>query len=414
MKKPSPTTALTCALALSAALALTACSGPGPATNATPDGPATISILDWFSGDIDHEATQKVFDRCADAAGVKLDRQSIDGANLVQRVLQQASTKTLPDILMIDHTDVPQIAAMGALRPLTDADISSEGYADGVVSSGMYQNKLYGLIPNTATLSLFVNNALLKEAGVTAPKTWDELKSTAAALTHDGQYGLGFSAVADFQATWQFLPFFWTNGADETDITSPEAVEALQLLTDLLKAGSVSNSVLNWTSGDVREQFVAGKAAMIVDGPWDIPVVKSEAPDLDWSIVLIPTKNASDTSVAPLGGEAWTLPATSADPAHQAKAGEVLKCFLGDDSQISMGVARATIPGKTTLKDEYLKQMPDMATFAQQVANARSRTAKLGVDWPKTATALYQAEQLALTGQMDPADALKSEAANLG
>jgi multiple sugar transport system substrate-binding protein len=51
-----------------------------------------------------------------------------------------------------------------------------------------------------------------------------------------------------------------------------------------------------------------------------------------------------------------------------------------------------------------------MAAFTEQVANARSRTGKLGEDWPKAATEIYTAIQLALTGQATPAEAFKQAA----
>jgi multiple sugar transport system substrate-binding protein len=39
------------------------------------------------------------------------------------------------------------------------------------------------------------------------------------------------------------------------------------------------------------------------------------------------------------------------------------------------------------------------------VANAQSRTGKLGKEWPKTATVMYTAIQLALTDQASPQEA---------
>ena len=38
---------------------------------------------------------------------------------------------------------------------------------------------------------------------------------------------------------------------------------------------SASKSVINWTQGDAKDQFVAGKAAMMVNGPWQIPALQN-------------------------------------------------------------------------------------------------------------------------------------------
>ena len=79
----------------------------------------------------------------------------------------------------------------------------------------------------------------------------------------------------------------WSNGGDEKNIATPETADALQLLVDLVKDGSASKSVVNWTQADVNDQFMAGNAAMMVNGPWQFPVLNEE-PSLNYEVVPIP------------------------------------------------------------------------------------------------------------------------------
>ena len=81
-------------------------------------------------------------------------------------MLQQASSKTLPDVLMLDNPDIQQIAATGALAPLGDFGINTDGYAAGPVSAATYDGKLYGLQPGANTLAIFYNKDVLAKAGV--------------------------------------------------------------------------------------------------------------------------------------------------------------------------------------------------------------------------------------------------------
>ena len=74
------------------------------------------------------------------------------GDTLIQKVLQQSSSKTLPDVLMLDNPDLQQIAATGALAPLDEFGLSADGYAKGVVDASTYEGKLYGLQPITNTI----------------------------------------------------------------------------------------------------------------------------------------------------------------------------------------------------------------------------------------------------------------------
>jgi multiple sugar transport system substrate-binding protein len=252
---------------------------------------------------------------------------------------------------------------------------------------------------------LFYNKDMLAAAGVQPPKTWDELKAAAKKLTKPGRYGMAFNANATYEGSWQFLPAMWTNGGDETDLTSPQVAEALQLWVDLVQSGSASKSVINWTQGDVNDQFIAGKAAMMVNGPWQIPALNKN-PKIKWDVVTFPLNKPDQTPVAPLGGEAWTVPLNK-DQAKQQKAADFVKCLNSDQNELDWAKARFTIPTKTALLDQYVKDVPSMKAFTEQVKTARSRTGKLGDKWPEAAKVIYQAIQLALTGKASPQDAFK-------
>src|SRR5690606_24484910 len=143
---------------------------------------------------------------------------------------------------------------------------------------------------------------------------------------------------------------------------------------------------------------------MMVNGPWQIPEMAA-VEGLEYDVVPLPVRRLTQTPVAPLGGEVWTVPATGRS-ANEELAAAVLTEFLSEESQLSMGEQRYTVPGKPALADEYSRLRPGMATFADLVEDARARTAELGSEWPATATALYTAVQLALSGQSPPAAAL--------
>ncbi len=386
-------------------LLLAACGDDGDSPSASGASVSSLTVLDYYNNDPDKALVQKGLDGCATKLGISIQRETVPGDTLIQKVLQQASSKTLPDVLMLDNPDVQQIAATGALAPLNDMGVTAEGFAQGIVDAGSYDGKLYGLAPVVNTIALFYNTQMLTEAGVQPPKTWDELKAAAKKLTKPGRYGIAFNANATYEGAWQFLPAMWTNGGDETDLTSPQVAEALQLWTDLVQSGSASKSVVNWTQGDAKDQFAAGKAAMMVNGPWQIPSLQT-TPNVKWDVVQFPVNKAGQTPVAPLGGEAWTVPLNK-DQAKQQKAADFVKCLTSDENELTWAKARFTVPTRTALLDTYVKDVPSMAAFTEQVKNARSRTGKLGDKWPDAAKVIYQAVQLALTGKASPQDAFK-------
>lgn len=396
------------ALAATVPLVLAGCTGASGGSGGGGGEVTSLTVTDYY-GDNDATVISEFLDRCGTEVGVDIERTMVPGGSLIQRVLQQASSRTLPDVLMLDNPDLAQIAETGALTPLSQFGLDADGYAEGVAAAGTHDGELYGLAPTVNTIALFYDVQALAEAGVTPPTTWDELRSAAATLTSGDRYGFAVDANATYEGTWQFLPFMWSNGGDETDIDTPETAEALQLWTDLLQDGSMSQSVVNWTQADVNDQFIAGRAAMMVNGPWQLPALNQSG--REYGIVEIPVPEAGDTSVAPLGGEVWTVPQTG-DEARQAKAAEVVACMNSDENQLAMAEQRFTIPGKTSVADEYAAASPDQETFVTMVAGARSRTAQLGAEWPTAATAIYTAVQAALTGTASPEEALESAQAS--
>ena len=398
---PSRTSVLAITLTLLAPLALSACGGDDDAAGDA----STLRVLDYYNNEPDKTVYQKALEACGQANGVTIEREVVPGANLIAKVLQQSSSRTLPDVLMLDNPDLQQIAATGALAPISDFGLSTEGYLKGVVDASSYQGKVYGLQPITNSIGLFYNKDLLAKAGVRPPSTWDELRAAAKALTKGDQYGLAFSAPANYEGTWQFLPFMWSNGGDEKNIATPQTAAALQLWVDLVKDGSAAKSVLTWTQADVNDQFKAGKAAMMINGPWQFPVLNADKA-LHYDVVPTPVPRAGMTGVAPLGGETWTIPQTG-DKDRQAKAAKIVQCLNSDDNQLALGKERQTVPTKTALMDKFVADNPSMKAFATVVQTARARTGELGADWPKAATKIYTGVQTALTGGAPPAEALR-------
>ncbi|WP_432507569.1 sugar ABC transporter substrate-binding protein [Kineococcus arenarius] len=392
------------AAVLAVPLLLSACGG-GSGGGTTSGDSGTLRVLDYYNSEPNATLWNDAIEACGTEIGVEIDREAVPGETLIQKVLQQSSSRTLPDVLMLDNPDVQQIAESGALAPLGDLGIDSTGVAPGVLEASTYEGELYALQPVTNTIALFYNKTILEQAGITPPTTWDELKTTAAALTQGDQYGFAMSNINTYEGTWQFLPFMWSNGGDERDIATSETAEALQLVKDLMESGSLSQSSVTWSQADVADQFAAGNAAMMVNGPWNFGTL-DVVEGLEYGIVPIPAPTAGGAVVSPFGGEAWAVPQTG-DEEKMQKAADLVQCLNKDETQIEVSVATGTVPTKPELADEVVAQNPNLAAFAEQVPDLRARTGQLGPEWPAAATKIYTAVQNALVGGMTPEDALR-------
>jgi multiple sugar transport system substrate-binding protein len=394
MKKPRLIAAVAAAALIP--LALAGCSGSGGSSSS---GSKHLTIEDYYTSTYNTN-----YNKCASQLGIKLTINHVAGAGLIAKVLQQASSRTLPDVLMLDNPDVQQIASSGALSPLSDYGLSASGDVPAVAAANTYKGKLYGLQPVTNSIALYYNKKLLSAAGITPPKTWDELRADAKKLTKGSTYGFAMSNINTYEGTWQFLPFMWSNGGDEKNINTSQTAQALQFVLDLQNDGSMSKSSINWAQADVNNQFIAGKAAMMINGPWQLPALNA-VKGLEFDSVPIPTRTGA-APVAPLGGEAFTVPETKNQDTMKL-AGKFVGCLNTAKMQTTIAGNTGNVPTNITASEAWGKTHSQVTSFVTTVQTARARTGELGPDWPKAATKIYTAVQLALTGKASPSAALQ-------
>ncbi|GAA2821812.1 hypothetical protein GCM10020220_007800 [Nonomuraea rubra] len=92
-------------------------------------------------------------------------------------MLQQSSSRTLPDVLMLDNPDVQQIAESGALSPLSDYGVTGEGMVPAVVQAGTYAGSCTGSPPREHAEHLLQPGPVPAGRHHDPPRTWDELRA---------------------------------------------------------------------------------------------------------------------------------------------------------------------------------------------------------------------------------------------
>jgi multiple sugar transport system substrate-binding protein len=403
-RRPAPSLRTATAAVVAAGLfTLAACGSSGGASGSGPGATETLTEIDYYEAAPQNTQLPSILDECGTRVGVKIQHQQVPRTQFMPKLLQEASARSLPDLALIDNPDLQQLAATGGLVSLSQAGLSTTGLYPSIVAAGQYQGQTYGIAPGVNGLALYYNTDLFTQAHLTPPKTWDELTADARALTHGSRYGLAFSAVGTEEGSFQFEPFFWTAGADLKTLNSPQAVAALGLWKNLVSSGSSSRSVVTWTQADVNDQFMAGNAAMMVNGPWQLPTLNGNK-SLHFGIVPIPIPSPSAKPVTPLGGEVWTV--GHSNLGREAKAVAVVKCLLSQDVSLAWSKDAGYIPSNEAAAAQLAASDPQLAAFAQEIATAQARTAELGTGYPKVSQALYNAIQSSLAGGASPQSAL--------
>src|SRR4029077_19427081 len=221
---------------------------------------------------------------------------------------------SLPNLLAVDNPFVSTMISTGQTVALSDLKgFSTKGYFPAIIKEGLDKGKYYSLpVAGANSIALMYNIAMLKAAHVSPPKTWAQLRSVAKTLTTSDHYGIALTCEPAEDTTWQWEPFFWSNGGNFTfsNIASGPGAQALNVWNQLITDGSASKDCLNWSQTPAAStQFIDGKAAMMVNGPWNFPTMNQANLfyGKQWGVVPVPTRVAGQHVVVPLGGEDWMV-----------------------------------------------------------------------------------------------------------
>jgi multiple sugar transport system substrate-binding protein len=390
---------------------LAACGGDDDETGGGASG-GNVTLTQW---DYFNDANEKaVLDRIERYKKVKpnvtIERTGQPFAALKQKLLQGATAGELPDIVVIDNPDHSSFAALGVLADITD-QINEWGqesaYFEGPFASTRYQDRCYGIPDNSNCLALWANTALLKKAGAEIPTDWDGLRAAAADLTAGKVKGLAVSAVKSEEGTFQWLPFLWMTGEDLDSLDSEGGRAALSLWVDLVQAGQMSEGIVNWDQQAVLGQFQNGRAALMVNGPWQIPVLKDESPDLKYEVATLP-EQSQGASV--LGGENLAITKSSK---NVDAAWEFLAWSQEPENLLRDNTLAGKIPSrKDVAENEQWTGDPAVKVFTEQLQVAKPRA--YGPKYPEISAAVQEMLQAALTGSTGVDEAISTAAGKIG
>lgn len=309
-----------------------------------------------------------------------------------------ASASELPDLVILDSPDHASYASMGIFADLTGKfDVST--YYEGPVASATLDDTLYGVPFGCNCLALYYNEDMFEAAGITeVPTTWDELKEAAEKLTSDNVTGLAFCSVQNEEGTFNFVPWLWSTGATSYEINSENGIRALSFVKDLIDSGVMSKECINWTQGDVMNQFISGNVAMMINGPWQIPTMREEAPDLNYNVALIPM----DTEYASvIGGENYAV----VSGGNEDGALDFLTYATQEEQVIFMMTQMGYISADKEIAAAQFTDEGDAIykKFVEQMEYAQARGPL--PEWPEVSDAISLAFNEVMTGSASPEDA---------
>jgi multiple sugar transport system substrate-binding protein len=211
-----------------------------------------------------------------------------------------------PDIFLISNTWVPTFSNKIAPAPktiLTEQKFRSD-FVDVCANDFISDGKIYAVPLSVNSLALYYNRDLFNAAGIASPpKTWDEFTADVEkiarinALGEISPAGAAIGTTSNINRSTDVLAMLMLqNGTQMRDDSgrvdfsgSEAAKKALEFYT-----GFAKNSAPNYTWNSQLhysiDAFSEGTLAMMFNYSWQIPVIKSKSPKLNFAVAEIPQR----------------------------------------------------------------------------------------------------------------------------
>lgn len=364
-----------------------------------------VVIWDYFETDAQKQMMKSLIDEFnASQDEYEASHVYVPFADYEKQLTLGIASGELPDLVILDGCGMASFIQLGLFGDISDADINWDEYMEGPMESTMLDGKHYGIPFATNCTALFYNKDLFDAAGIDYPDentTWDEFHEMAKALTKDGVSGFGNAATNTDEGTFQCLQWLYTAGGSYTDIE--DGVDAYKLMQEMIEDGSWTKECVNWTQSDVNNNFMAGNLAMQQNGPWQIPGIEANAPDLNYGVTVLPKKDAdSEQATSILGGE--NMGVVNKDDTSGAEA--FLKYYDQTDVMVDAMKQYGSYPPKTeAAKDSYWTDDPIQKAFLTQIDTSIPRGPSAA--WPSYSSAIQTGFQEVMTSAKTPKQAAK-------
>ncbi len=328
-----------------------------------------------------------------------------------------------PDLLWFNATLTGQLVELDAIAPmenwLAQSPVRDE-IDPALFESMQYAGHTWSVPFGTNNVGVFYRPSLFKAAGITdLPKTWDELRQVARTLTRDtngdkriDQHGIFLPLGKGEFAVFLWLPFMWSGGGELGNAQGQEAsaialannqgaIAALQFWRNLIEDGSTILSLPE--RGYETDNFLAGKVAMQLTGPWTLGQLK--ATGVDFGVFPIPAQKEQATAT---GGENLFILKTT--PEREKAAWTFAEYVAGEEFQTEWALGTGYLPVNLKARQSakyqaFVAEQPAVKVFLEQAKYGRSRPIFTGYN--RVSENVGRALESVLLGKSSPQEALK-------
>lgn len=280
------------------------------------------------------------------------------------------------DVFLADMIWTAEFAAAGWILPLDGyVGPSMENvFLPGALESCKYKGRYYALPGNIDIPVLYYRSDILSSP----PETNEELVQLSKLHQESSglKYGYVFAAQSYEGLVCTALEFIWNNGGavienDLVAINSPEAIEGLQQLIDIVNSTVATLDVLNFQDEDARIAFQDGNALFMRNWPYSYNQMASPKSKVagKYRIAPLPLGPNGKVSRCTLGGFNFMI---NKKTKNQKLAWEFVQWMVGSEAQPNPVNYKEILPVRKSVYNDlnFHKSNPWVKQFSDLIGNS--------------------------------------------
>jgi multiple sugar transport system substrate-binding protein len=402
---------LLAALAVLTVGAVSACGGDGGGGGESESADqADLTFQFWVGGTEDQAAWQKVADQAhTDHPGITVKLQGTSWENYWSKIGTLLASGKAPCIVGMQSLRLASYA--NAMLPLDDLmtkyGLKTEDFDKPIMDGLKADGKQIAIPYDSGPLVIFYNRDAFKAAGVAEPKpgwTIDEFKAAAKKLTTAGRTGLVTTPGDMGVPAWvRTLTGAEPLADGKLNLTDPKFVEGFQGYTDFVRTDKIAPQVPGGNPDFETQQFVAGKAAMQLNGPWSLIDTKGK---VKFQLGIAPIPAGPDGSKTYTAGSGFGISRSCKTP---DAAFQAIMSMTGEKPLTTLAAAGRAYPARIAAHPAWFTAAGiDGAKETIDYASENSIPLVTSKNWVQVADLLNRFGTQALNGEIPPDQALKT------
>ena len=323
---------------------------------------------------------------------IKIEVSYIPDEDFKKQLALAMSEEKMPDIALVDSSDFQFLHQMKPFADLTDEIPELREYSEKALAPCSVNGRIYGQPFGGNCTAMFYNKKILEKAGCKVPENWEEFKEVAEKVSDKTIKGFAITALQTEESMYEFLPILWSMGGDIHSINTATGQQAFLFLKEMEQEGSLSLQSISLTMGDLTNQFIKGKIAMMFNSSMAIDSIREGNPDLEFGVAAIPCGNPQVTVA---GGEILAV----ADNENKEYAIQFLK-FLADKKRMKEYIDEfGFLAPRQEIMQQQFENDKEKGTFIDLYQNARTR--EISRNWPQISLTLSDTLREILVNEND-------------